>query len=126
MRYLELTPAMREIFERQKEIDDFGEFVFCKTGNSITDHYLHFKAVRESSGIKYGGKTKGGLVTHDARHTAITKMLQAGIDLSTIGLISGHSDSHLILHYAHVRKLKKSGGSFRPERGLDKKEKPER
>lgn len=102
VRYLELTETMREIIEQQKEIDNFAEFVFSKTGNSITDYYLHFRAACEKSNVKYGRKTRGGLVTHDARHTAITKMLQAGIDLSTIGSISGHSDAHLILHYAHA------------------------
>jgi len=29
-------------------------------------------------------------------------MLQAGIDLSTVGAITGHSDSQLILHYSHA------------------------
>lgn len=72
------------------------------TGNPITDYYLHFNAACKNSGVKCRRKTKGGLVTHDARHTAITKMIQAGIDLATIGSISGHSDSHLILHYAHA------------------------
>ncbi len=102
VRYLELTETMREIFAAQKIHDDFPEFVFSKTGNSITDLYLHFEAACRSSGIKYGRGLRGGLVIHDARHTAITKMLQAGIDLSTVGAISGHSDAHLILHYAHA------------------------
>jgi len=29
-------------------------------------------------------------------------MLQAGVDLSTVGAITGHSDSNLILHYSHA------------------------
>lgn len=102
VRYLELTETMREIFAEQLAVDNFSEFVFSQTGNSITDYYEIFKAACESVGVLYGRKTRGGLVTHDARHTAITKMLQAGIDLATIGSISGHSDSHLILHYAHA------------------------
>jgi len=102
VRYLELTETMRQIFETQKEVDDFGDFVFCRTGNSITDYHQIFKAACEKVGIKYGRNIRGGLVTHDARHTAVTKMLQAGIDLSTVGSITGHSDSHLVLHYAHA------------------------
>ncbi len=29
-------------------------------------------------------------------------MLQAGVDLSTVGAITGHSDNQLILHYSHA------------------------
>jgi len=101
VRYLELTPAMRGIFAEQKAVDDFGDFVFSKSGNSITDYYSIIRAACENSGVKYGREVRGGMVTHDARHTAITKMIQAGIDLATIGSISGHSDAHLVLHYAH-------------------------
>jgi integrase len=55
-----------------------------------------------SVGVKYGRNLTGGFVTHDARHTAVTRMLQAGIDLSTVGAITGHSDNQLILHYSHA------------------------
>ena len=102
VRYLELTTTMREIFNAQKQFDNFGDFVFSKTGNSITDYHEIFKKTCESVGVKYGRNVRGGLVTHDARHTAVTKMLQAGIDLSTVGSITGHSDNHLVLHYAHA------------------------
>lgn len=102
VRYLELTTTMREIFNAQKQVDNFGDFVFSKIGNSITDYQEIFKKACESVGVKYGRNVRGGLVTHDARHTAVTKMLQAGIDLSTVGSITGHSDNHLVLHYAHA------------------------
>ena len=29
-------------------------------------------------------------------------MLQAGVDLSTVGAITGYSDNQLILHYSHA------------------------
>lgn len=45
---------------------------------------------------------RGGFITHDARHTAVTRMLQAGVDLSTVGAITGHSDANLVLHYSHA------------------------
>ena len=93
---------MREIFNAQKQVDNFGDFVFSKTGNSITDYHEIFKKACESVGVKYGRNVRGGLVTHDARHTAVTKMLQAGIDLSTVSPITEHSDDHLVLHYAHA------------------------
>ena len=102
VRYLELNPTIEQILTERKEIDAFGEFVFCSSGNSITDYYLIMKNAAQFVGIPYGKNTVGGFITHDARHTAVTRMLQAGVDLSTVGAITGHSDSNLILHYSHA------------------------
>lgn len=102
VRYLELNQSIESILRERKTLDAFGEFVFCRTGNSVTDYYSIMKSTAESLDIPYGRNTLGGLITHDARHTAVTRMLQAGVDLSTIGAITGHSDTQLILHYSHA------------------------
>lgn len=102
VRYLELNPTIEQILRARKRVDAFGEFVFCRTGNSITDYYKIMREASESNSIIYGRWARSGFVTHDARHTAVTRMLQAGVDLSTIGAITGHSDSNLILHYSHA------------------------
>ncbi|MBS1797812.1 MAG: site-specific integrase [Acidobacteria bacterium] len=102
VRYLELTPTLEYILQTRKDLDEFGEFVFCRTGNSITHYYQIVEDVAKRAGLVYGQNKKGGFVTHDARHTAITQMLQKGIDLSTVGSITGHSDKTLILHYSHA------------------------
>jgi len=36
------------------------------------------------------------------RHTAITRLVEAGIDLPTIQRISGHKTLVMVLRYAHV------------------------
>ena len=36
------------------------------------------------------------------RHTAITKLVQAGVDLPTIQRISGHKTLKMVLRYTHV------------------------
>lgn len=102
VRYLELTPTMEKILRSRQNIDAFGDFVFSKTGNSITHYYDIITKAAKDAGLVYGHGKKGGFVTHDARHTAVTQMLQSGIDLSTIGSITGHSDKTLILHYSHA------------------------
>lgn len=102
VRYLELTPTMEEILRERKKLNAFGDFVFCRTGNSVTAYHEILRQAAESVGVAYGAKTRGGFITHDARHTAVTRMLQAGVDLSTVGAITGHSDSNLILHYSHA------------------------
>ena len=36
------------------------------------------------------------------RHTAITKLVQAGVDLPTVQRISGHKTLAMVLRYTHV------------------------
>jgi integrase len=102
VRYLEITPTIEQILLERKEKDAFGEFVFSRTGNSVTHYYEILQAESERAGVIYGKNKAGGFVTYDARHTATTRMLQAGVDLSTVGAITGHSDANLVLHYSHA------------------------
>jgi len=102
VRYLELTPTIEAILHERQSINAFGDFVFSRTGNSVTHYHKILKEAAEAVGITYGANVRGGFITHDARHTAVTRMLQAGVDLSTVGSITGHSDSNLILHYSHA------------------------
>jgi integrase len=64
--------------------------------------YRILREACEACGIPYGRDISGGLVLHDARHSATTRMLQAGVDLDTVGSITGHSDRALILYYGHA------------------------
>ena len=107
VRYLELTPTMETILRERRQTKTFGEFVFCRTGNTITHYYKIMEQAAKAVGIPYGKDKRGGFVGHDARHTAVTRMLQAGIDLATVGSITGHSDKTLILHYSHATRESK-------------------
>lgn len=125
VRYLELTPTMEEILGERKKISAFGDYVFCRTGNSVSNYHQILRKAAETVGVAYGAKMRGGFITHDARHTAVTRMLQGGVDLSTVGAITGHSDSQLILHYSHAtRESRKQAVSILENFvvGADKKE----
>ncbi len=110
VRYLEVTPSIeailrdRETFrsDNPKRRGTVCEFVFSKTGNSVTKYHQILRDAAKATGVTYGADIRGGFITHDARHTAVTRMLQAGIDLSTVGAITGHTDANLILHYSHA------------------------
>jgi site-specific recombinase XerD len=39
---------------------------------------------------------------HTMRHTAITRLVRAGVDLPTIQRISGHRTLTMVLRYTHV------------------------
>jgi integrase len=57
-----------------------------------------------------------GLVLHSARHTVTTRLVEAGLDYDTIGLITGHRAKELIAHYAH----KHPGSVARAAEALEK------
>ena len=40
---------------------------------------------------------------HDLRHTYISSLVEAGIDLATIKDLAGHSDISMTLKYTHIK-----------------------
>ena len=42
------------------------------------------------------------ITPHTLRHTAITRLVQAGVDLPTVQRISGHRTLAMVLRYSHV------------------------
>lgn len=101
VRYLKITNTLAEIL-RERETESRGNYVFTRDGGEVTHYYRIIREACEAAGVAYGRDVTGGFVTHDARHTAVTRMLQAGKDLATIGSITGHADKTLILHYGHA------------------------
>lgn len=100
VRYLKITLPIAEILNERLAVN--SEFVFTRGGNEVTDYYEIMGEARDALGLAYGKDVIGGFITHDARHTAVTRMLQAGCDLATIGSITGHHDKTLILRYGHA------------------------
>ncbi len=101
VRYLKITDTLAEILQ-ERIGESRGVYVFTREGGEVTHYYQIFAEACRAVGIAYGREIPGGFVTHDARHTAVTRMLQAGRDLAIIGSITGHKDKTLILHYGHA------------------------
>lgn len=100
-RTLPLIPALAEILrDRQKQSK--GAYVFTRNGGEVTHYYSIIRAACDKAGVAYGKDTPGGFVTHDARHTAVTRMLQDGNDLATIGSITGQGDKTMVMLYGHA------------------------
>lgn len=100
----------REIMERQPKT---GGHVFPspKTGGQLVDIKNPFGQACDAAGIK-------DLRFHDLRHTAATRMADAGINVIAIAEILGHGDIRTTKRYSHameeakreaVEKLAKSG-----------------
>lgn len=61
-----------------------------------------FEKACELAGVPYGWDAPDGVVFHDSRHTAATRMLQGGTDIKTVGSILGHSDKYMTMRYSHA------------------------
>jgi site-specific recombinase XerD len=51
--------------------------------------------------VKAAGLDPALVVRHTLRHTAITHLVQAGVDLPTVKKISGHKTLQMVERYAH-------------------------
>lgn len=74
-----------------------NEYVFPspKTGGKLTDIKQSFRKALRDAGI-------GNFRFHDLRHTAATRMADAGADAFTLARILGHSDIRITHRYTHA------------------------
>ncbi len=56
---------------------------------------LNFRQARAACGMEH-------LHFHDLRHSAASEMINAGVDLYTVGAVLGHKDSRSTQRYAHL------------------------
>jgi integrase len=98
-RTLPLTDRILAIFNRQLRK---GPYIFGQGVNLHMKFYRILRRACEATGIEYGSESRTGFVLHSARHTFVTRLLQAGVDLATVQSLSGHSDRTMALHYAHA------------------------
>jgi integrase len=83
-------------FEMLRGTDRSGEFVFTnhETKTHVLDVKTGFNGACRRAGIK-------GVRFHDLRHTAASRMVEAGIDLVTVKEIMGHASIQMTMRYAH-------------------------
>jgi integrase len=90
------VPINGQVFEALSGLKQGGEFVFpnAETGSYIKDVKTAFKGACERARIR-------GLRLHDLRHTAASRMIEAGIDLVTVSKMLGHASIQMTMRYAH-------------------------
>jgi integrase len=98
-RYVPVTPVIAEILAARRVVTKSG-YVFTAGGGTPPHFYRILADACKSVGVPYGNE-RNGIRMHDCRHTATTDLLQAGIDLSTVQAITGHSNKVMILYYSH-------------------------
>jgi integrase len=71
---------------------------------SIASRSGHLATVRKAHRriVKAAGLDPDVVVRHTFRHTAVTHLVQAGVDLPTVQKISGHKTLAMVARYAHA------------------------
>jgi integrase len=98
-----ITAELADILAREREMrEDRQGWVFPSPHfNAVTGHRTRMDRPFRQAVIAAGLDPE--LVTpHVMRHTAITRLVQAGVDLPTIQRISGHKTLAMVLRYTHV------------------------
>lgn len=96
-----LTASLLSILEERRR-ESKTAFIFTHSGGTLPKFYSILRKACAACRIPYGRKAEGGLTLHDARHTVTTRLLQAGVDPSTVQAITGHSDQQMVLYYSHA------------------------
>lgn len=107
-----MSEAVRAILERRPKTAAYV-FPSPKTGRQLVDIKRPFGLACDAAKVK-------DLRFHDLRHTAATRMADAGINVVVIAEILGHGDIRTTKRYSHameeakreaVEKLAKSGAN---------------
>ena len=98
-----ITPELADILSREREMrDDRAGWIFPSPHkDSAAGHRARMdRPFRDA--VARAGLDPVLITPHVMRHTAITKLVQAGVDLPTVQRISGHKTLAMVLRYAHV------------------------
>jgi integrase len=119
-----ITPELADILRKEREMrDDPGGWIFpSPRPNASTKGYRDRMDKPFRRAVIAAGLDPAHVTPHAMRHTAITNLVKAGVDLPTIQKISGHKTLTMVLRYAHVHgrhidKAIQSIGRAVPEHG---------
>lgn len=98
-----ITPELAELLAREREMrDDRVGWIFPSPHkDSAAGHRARMDKPFDAA-AKAAGLDPVLITPHVMRHTAITKLVEAGADLPTIQRISGHKTLTMVLRYTHV------------------------
>ena len=97
-----VTPALLSIIESRRASDPSSEWIFPnRNPRGPHPHRLSMAKSFQRSVIR-AGLDPQKVTPHTMRHTAITRLVRAGVDLPTIQRISGHKTLAMVLRYVHI------------------------
>jgi integrase len=97
-----ITPSLVDALKRQRKMeDDRDGYVFPAHARGKLDHRRDMRGPFERA-VARAGLDPQKVTPHVMRHTAITRLVEAGVNIPTIQRISGHKTVGMVLHYTHV------------------------
>lgn len=102
-----ITAALASALEKQRKMEDKPDdwvFPTLNAKQSKDGHRTNMARPFLRSVIR-AGLDPEKVTPHTMRHTAITRLVKAGVDLPTIQRISGHKTLAMVLRYTHVHGL---------------------
>lgn len=100
-----LTPALVEALKRQREMEkdpDGWIFPSLIAKQSKCGHRTRMDRPFQRA-VLAAGLDPNEVTPHTMRRTAITRLIQAGVDLPTVQRISGHKTLDMVLRYAKLQ-----------------------
>lgn len=95
-----ITPHLTEVLQQILQNKTSGQIWLFPSKNSDPGYTINikkpFRRVVEAAGLD-----PKEVVRHTLRHTAITHLVQAGVDLPTVKRISGHKTLQMVERYSH-------------------------
>ncbi len=110
------VPCNQELLRELRHLIAVNKLGFNQTffqngcGNPVDHNNFIYRTFKPDL-MAWGGKP---IRFHDLRHTAITLMTGAGLDLKTVQEIAGHKDIKTTIHYVHLlaEKIKEAARVF--------------
>jgi integrase len=98
-----LTAELADLLAQERDMrEDRDGWIFPSPHqDSKTGHRARMDRPFDEA-AKAAGLDPELITPHVMRHTAITKLVQAGVDLPTVQRISGHKSLAMVLRYTHV------------------------
>ncbi len=99
-----ITAELAELLRHEREMrDDQGGWIFptIRPGLAKQGHRTRMDRPFQRA-VEGAGLDPEKVTPHVMRHTAITDLVQSGVDLPTIQRISGHKTPAMVLRYTHI------------------------
>jgi len=98
-----ITRRLRDALLRQRDMEDDADgWIFPATRKDCKQPHRTAMDDGFRRAAKAAGLDPNKVTPHVMRHTAITRLVKAGVDIPTIQRISGHKTAAMVLHYTHI------------------------
>lgn len=102
-----ITPSLASLLRDQQKIEAIPDgWIFPAKSSARTDEARRSHRQSMDYGFRRAviaaGLNPKRVTPHVMRHTAITRLVKAGVDVSTIQRISGHKTVGMVMRYVHI------------------------